>query len=545
MLKLRPIVHCIALLALSPGLPARAASTPIPHSTQTVRVKPFKILMLTLDERPPNYDHVVSLAAVAGSGIELIIPPLGLMPPSLQAVRTPYDFASIQSWLDAHYDEADAAVISPEFFLYGGLVRSREMDIDTATAISRLASLEAILKRNPAKAYLFTVLSRVAPTQGEGQQYSDQDWANITAYSAAADELTQTQDPVRKAQLQAQVTALLQAIPPAFFTQYQNKVARDQAVRTKLLDLLPEVAAIVFSQEDCAPFGLHRQAKASLESALATLSAADRAKAPVITGLDEVASLLLGRAYLDGARVLPGSIPIQVIPSDPSGMNLVSAYEDIPVEANLLAHLQIFPQFRLADAADIHPARLFIHTFAQSGQQDWESMPAPSSDPSQDAIPSDFLSQITQDSYVMDIKYSNGGDPNLVNALASRLGIQTVHYSGWNTTGNSMDILGSIAVRSAAENTGTIDPAASLAYDRIKALDSMYDAVVRTSLRLVAQDWGDNEWSLDQNSSFYANQATSLLRGLAGRLGYPADLTGELKVDFPLDRLFEARISPK
>ena len=79
----------------------------------------FTVLFLPLDERFTTRFAVLNLAAV--TPFTMLTPNMSLLPQR----KTPAPLDDLIAWVDDNIRFADAAIISSEMFLYGGLIASR------------------------------------------------------------------------------------------------------------------------------------------------------------------------------------------------------------------------------------------------------------------------------------------------------------------------------------------------------------------------------------------------------------------------------------
>ena len=89
------------------------------------------ILLVPQDDRPVSLDYTVSTAEKAGYTV--LTPPKGYL--SGKNYQGSPD--QVWRWVEQHMSEADAAVISTDTIIYGGLVDSRKHNESLDTLMAR------------------------------------------------------------------------------------------------------------------------------------------------------------------------------------------------------------------------------------------------------------------------------------------------------------------------------------------------------------------------------------------------------------------------
>lgn len=111
------------------------------------------IILLPLDERPCNFDFPSKIF----NGEKYTI----IRPEHLGQKKTPAPYEFIRDFLLANIEKADAAVISIDTLLYGGLIPSRLHHLSEETVLERLMLLKELREKNPqVKLYAFQCIMR-------------------------------------------------------------------------------------------------------------------------------------------------------------------------------------------------------------------------------------------------------------------------------------------------------------------------------------------------------------------------------------------------
>ena len=148
-----------------------------------------KILFIPHDDRPVSYKQPVDV--VSQLGYEIISPPTELL--------TKPD--ELWSWFNENAFVADAAVVSSDALLYGGLIPSRSHNIAADILMARVDNFKALRENNPKlNLYLFGSLMR---TPSFGTPGDREEPAYYGQYGAAIFQLTRLLDKQETARLSA------------------------------------------------------------------------------------------------------------------------------------------------------------------------------------------------------------------------------------------------------------------------------------------------------------------------------------------------------
>ena len=136
-----------------------------------------KILFIPHDDRPVSFQQPVEVVTMLG--YEIISPPT-------EFLTRPDD---LWAWFNENAPKTNAAVVSSDALLYGGLIPSRSHQIDNDILISRVNNFKILRKNNPnLKIYLFGSLMRTpahgTPGDREEPDYYGQYGSNIFKLTA-------------------------------------------------------------------------------------------------------------------------------------------------------------------------------------------------------------------------------------------------------------------------------------------------------------------------------------------------------------------------
>jgi hypothetical protein len=435
------------------------------------------LLAIPVDDRPVTGEQVAGL--VAAAGWELRLPPA----PWLGRFRTPGDCDALAEWLRTSIDDTVVGIIvSLDMLLYGGLVASRHVVIDDATLARRFGVLQSLRDRWPRlriAAFIATMRLSNNNIADEEKDYWAQYGEAIWRWSYASDHaaVTGSDNP--------ELPALERAIPAAIRVDYLATRARNFTWMQAAIDATQAgvIDRLILPQDDTARYGFNIAERRRLEAEVTQRKLADRVR--IYPGADEVLHTLAAHAIRSVAGA-PRELIAEVLPSDPRCFDqLVARYEDRPVRLALAAQAEAVG-IRLVPSDASHAADLVIAIHTQGDAQgDWAMrLPLPAWQP----ITSTWLDAIEaaidegRAVVVLDLAYANGGDPDLIAALASRgLLARLAAYAGWNTASNS---IGS-ALAQVVMAWGRLDSRENRSNLALRLLeDYVYQAVVRQVVRL-------------------------------------------------------------
>ena len=486
---------------------------------------------MPLDERPCNAKFP-RLVAASGRDVDLIEPPARL----LGSKKQPADTAGLANFLVAHARDVDAAVISLDMLVYGGLIPSRIHQSDVDLLVARLDAVRQARRQNPSiRIYGFSTVMR-APMYDSSEEEPDY----YADYGADLFWRRALMDKREREGLSDSEAARLEAIevPGAVIADYEQRRDRNLAVNIAALDLVRsgDIDYLVFPQDDSNPYGYTAIAQRALAKAIA--SSGVRNRVAVYPGSDEVALTLLSRAVCRARGVTPS---VCVHYASALGPTIVPSYEDRPMMESLKSHVMAAGA-RFADTWERPDLELMINAPGTRMQE--AQFATANRDITYDTYRNLPQFVETIDRFisagravaVCDSAYANGGDPQLVHMLDERgLLAGLCSYAGWNTNCNTLGTTLAQALVGARDDTKT---QTNLAYRIIE--DVLYQSDVRW--------WLDEQIAAHSGSYTDVSACLDWVCGAAReRLQHSYDalrLADAVPVDvddvrFPWTRLFE------
>jgi len=315
----------------------------IPAWSQLSKKPSVKILFLPLDDRPPCLQFTQKMGLIGD--VNVVAPPTAL----LGKFTVPGQSDSIISWLlQQDLTSFDAAIISIDMLVYGGLVASRTFSIDQAKALQRIEVINEIHKKAPAlRLYVQSVIMRLAPTADGKNEAFREDLSKWAEVSAMADDPSKTE-----------TQALVNKIPAEALTNYKNARSRNLQINLKTIDYVRSgvIDFLLLSQDDAKPVGVHVQDRLQLIEETNKLKLS--AKIAVQPGADEVSMLLLARALNKHYRLSP---KIKAIYSSGKVSNTVMPFEDKTLKETVSFHIHATGS---TEVQDENKADLLFYIFA-------------------------------------------------------------------------------------------------------------------------------------------------------------------------------------
>lgn len=395
----------------------------------------MKVLLLPLDERPCNRVFP-QMIAESNDEIELVVPPLELLGDKKRSA----DVAGISAFLTERAAGCDAAVLSLDMLLYGGLIPSRLHHLERSELDGRLDVVRALKRANPAmRVYAFQCIMRCPSydsAEEEPDYYEDFGFALFRRkYLLDVRE--------RTGELSADEERELAAIevPEEVLGDYEHRRDLNCDMNIAVLDLIGEGAIdfLVIPQDDSAPFGYTAIAQKRVIAALKERRLDDRVM--IYPGADEVAMSLLTRAWVEHEGLCPSIWPFY---ASVLGPTIVPNYEDRPMFESLKSHVRVVG----AHFADVPSEADVILAINAPGKVMQESFVAPEEvDLTYTSYRNlaDFTQRIAEHLArgrrvaLCDSAFSNGGDRACIEQL-DRLGVlgSLASYAGWNTNCNTL-----------------------------------------------------------------------------------------------------------
>ena len=395
--------------------------------------------------------------------------------------------------------------------------------------------------------YLSHVLLRLSVTVTADQPESV--WRDVFRYSELSDPVRLLYDSVEEKKELEQVRS---RIPAKVLEEYLQVRARNHALNRAALGLSGRARTILYGQEDCAPSGLHRIEKETLRDHVGA-----RSNVTIMTGADELNSVLMLCAYQNLRALVGGARPIPILVPNLECLESISLYEDISIRANLEAHLAptIFRAKISSEPTSSVTAKLVLFPFdAKEGQKDACFLtPDQLKVQTLTAEQSQLLAQIQPGDGILDFSYGNGASPSILRARfwgqAERFESLSV-FSAWNTSGNRIGTtIAHWGLRTLALERNEFDPKAERWYRFSQLVDGwFFQSEVRPRINEALHQENKNPWALSASdwkaqSAKTDHELQEQVRLVFGTPTPAIDLP-RFRAELPWNRTFEVRLLP-
>ena len=487
-------------------------------------------LFIPLDNRPVCYSYPVKVMEAAG--YKVYTPPEKL----LATRTTPADTEKLWKWLESRAEKVDAAVISTDALIYGGLVASR-------THLMSLSELEAKVKRlqnlrmdKDTRFYGFSTLMRTPR-----ESYGNVEPAYYSNVGPAIYRYSQLSD---KSDLHAE-TLLEDFEVGAFERNLAKEHLKDWLDRrNKNMEINHQLAMLTrvgrfdyfaIGKDDNAPLShTHMEArKISLNNAYLSDESFQ-----ILPGVDQLGLLLLTRA----ANVLSGRSP-KVYPMyvEGAGSKTIPQYSDLPLAKSVPEQVAAAGG-KIVYSPEEADVVLAINTPADGTMYDSTNLSNQYyASPANKRYIANLGKMLERGMNISlaDVAFSNGGDNGFMNEMSLRGYTDRLSaYNGWNTADNTMGF--AIAQGMLAPQ---IDKENRLMLMRERIIDDWY--YQSNARRIITDELEKNKktaykYTLNEMMPGIKKQALDIISRLAANY----DITAGTRFDlvFPWNRLFEVDI---
>lgn len=396
----------------------------------------MRIVYLPLDERPCNYLYPIKIANLV-SHLEVFTPPMEWMGQK----KKPGDTEKLWEFLAEKAPECNAAVLSLDLLLYGGIVPSRLHTYTAEEVKSQLDRLKNIKKQNPhLKLYAFTLITRLPSYNSDDEEpdYYEYYGQDIFHYSCITDKLERN---IATEEEKIQYEQLKEKIPAHHLKDYLDRRKINEQANEAAIELVKEgiIDFLIIPLDDCNPYGFSAITQRKLASLVSQYELWDQIY--IHPGADEVGCTLMARAinrwknhqpkvYLR-YNSIPGAMTVPLLEDRPLSESLKS---QVIGAGGVIVHDEGNADYILFVNTPIHP---MIGSYEQEDplhnryerERNLREM----------IVSLEYYINQGKPCAVADVAYINGGDTELVKLLAKKgLYHKLYGYAGWNTCANTL-----------------------------------------------------------------------------------------------------------
>lgn len=487
-------------------------------------------IFIPLDNRPVCYEYPVKVMEAAG--YKIYTPPAKL----LAGRTTQANAEKLWEWLENRAEKVDAAIISTDALIYGGLVASRTHHLDVAQLQARVKRLRDLHLDTNIRFYAFSTLMRT-PRESYGNvepDYYSLVGPAIYKYSQLSDKSDVHAETLLE---DFQIRALERNLAKDHLKDWLDRRNKNLEINRQLAMLarMGRFDYFAIGKDDNAPYS-----HTHMEARKITLGNADVSSDSfqVLPGVDQLGLLLLARAANALENRHPRIYPMYV---EGSGPKTIPQYSDLPLGISVPEQIIAAGGIAVNSPASADVV-LAINTPADGVMYD------------STASSNQYFASSANKRYIgnlglmlsngatvslADVAYSNGGDNGFMNEMSLRGYTEGLSaYNGWNTADNTIGF--AIAQGMLAPLIPKED---QLRLMRERLLDDWY--YQSNARRIITDELEKNgqtakKYALNEAASGIQRQALAEMKRLAANYDITAGTSFE--VIFPWNRLFEITI---
>ena len=498
-----------------------------------VQARRLNIIYIPLDNRPVCADYVQQTLAAADCHI--------IMPPAKYIATNDKngDPNGIWEWLQTKAPKADAAVVSTDSLIYGGLVASRTHNYTQEQLDARIKHLYELKTALPIKLYAFSTIMRT-PRASKGRvepAYYSSIGPTIFSYSQLLDKKDQAKlAPAEKLTMQA----LERNMKKAELGDWLERREKNLLVNQELTRMARsgKFHYLAIGKDDNAPLSATH-----MEGRKLSLSTFDMSKDSfqILDGVDQLGLLLAVRACNEANGVKPKIYPLY---APGVGAGTLPQYSDARLQDS------VPQQIIAAGATQAQSAESADLVLALNTPQDGIVKDATAADNQFFSSPVNrsFSQHIKQQLdagrsvSLADVSYSNGADNGFMDYLATNVSLGSLAaYNGWNTADNAIGY--AIAQGLLAKN---MDERSKTQLIRQRLIDDWFyqsNARRTVSEELEKHNREDMKYDLGAAEKPVLLEVTRSCQSLAEK--YSFTQSTKFKLSFPWKRLFEVDVEVK
>ena len=488
------------------------------------------LLFIPLDNRPVCFSYPVKVMEAAG--YKIYTPPEKLL-----ATRTvPADTEKLWKWLESRAEKVDAAVISTDALIYGGLVASRTHSMSMPELEAKVRRLQNLRMDKDTRLYGFSTLMRT-PRESYGNvepAYYSNVGPAIFRYSQLSDKSDLHAETLLE---DFEVGAFERNLAKAHLKDWLDRRNKNMEINHQLamLTRVGRFEYFAIGKDDNAPLShTHMEArKITLNNGYISDESFQ-----ILPGVDQLGLLLLTRAANALSRKSPTVYPMYV---EGVGPKTIPQYSDLPLGKSVPEQV-IAAGGKIVYSPDAADVVLAINTPADGTMYDSTN------------LSNSYYASPANKRYIVnlgkmlergvnislaDVAFSNGGDNGFMNEMSLRGFTEKLSaYNGWNTADNTVGFAiaqGMLAPQIAKDK--------QLMLMRERILDDWY--YQSNARRIITDELEKNrkeayKYALNEMMPKIKKQAMDII----SRLAVNYDITAGTKFDvvFPWNRLFEVDI---
>lgn len=492
------------------------------------------ILYVPQDDRPISSEQTADV--IRSLGYKVMMPPKSLLGDRDRAGRP----EEINKWLIDNGGKDKIAVISTDAMIYGSLVASRKHHIPKELLLRRVDNIGKLHEIHPKMPiYTFTSIMR---TPRDGASSGTEEPEYYVKYGKEIANYTKLDNIDTSSLNESYQVSIREGALEAALNDWLQRRNTNVQVTKRLINLVQngDVTYMAIGRDDNAKQSQTHKESELLKQYAQSLGLGSN-KVQILTGLDEVALLLLTRVVDEQSNYKPY---IYVNYASGYGGATIPSYSDEPIDNTISAQINTIGGTR---TYDLNKANLVM--FINTNRSGWTYDANTPINTEQlrynsKAFVNDIEKMVNSGHAVAigDIAFANGSDNALMNQLEQRNLLDKLYgYAGWNTATNSTGF---------ALGMGVI--ANQIDYNKRKELlltryldDWVYQANVRQTVNSylnLLPGKGDYLNIGEAKLSYIQDYGTKLMRNFAQNRLSSFDNAASVYITMPWNRIFEADI---
>lgn len=491
--------------------------------------KDLQILYIPLDNRPVCSAYVKQ--SVEPAGIKLIMPPDKLIATHMSNGNP----KALMNWLQEKCSQVDAAVISTDSLVYGGLVSSRTHNEKSQSLSERVNILAELARDSKVKIYAFSTIMRT-PRASKGRvepEYYSQVGPSIFAYSELLDKKVQSSLTIAE---QLKMQALERNLKQENLGDWLERRKKNFEINKSLarLSRMNRFHYLAIGKDDNSPHSTTHLESCKLAQETFGMP---KSRFAIIDGVDQLGLMLIARAYNEAHGLTP---KIQTIYAPGTGAATLPQYSDATLYDSVPMQIAAAGGVEVTANADLILAINSPYDGIVKDSTFSDNLPFPS------IANKNFIAQlkdlITQNQKITlaDISYSNGADNGFMETLNKNIDLgKLTAFNAWNTADNAVGY--AIAQGMLAEHMSEKHKHKLIRQRLID--DWFYQSNARLTLFKELTKSGRENLIYDLGSSQkdILLKTTDMTKAMAKRINFTKQTN--FNISFPWSRLFEIDVN--
>jgi hypothetical protein len=390
-----------------------------------------KIVMVTLDERPCNYNFPQMMPK---ADYNLVIPPKELMGDK----KIPANVNQLQDWLLKNIIDADVAILSLDTLIYGGIVPSRLHYVSFEELQNRSKIIEKVKAANPSIIiYAFQLIMRCPwySLSDEEPDYYDQYGSEIHRYGRY--EHLQSLNLLTPED-EADFSLVKSKLDMNCLNDYKERRNKNLQILMGNLDYIKSglIDFFIVPQDDSAVYGFTSVDQMRVREYIKANSL--QRKISMYPSADDTGLTLLGRAVNYIHNVKP---KVYVYYASSKGGAVIPSFEDRVIDETIKFHILSINGIRVYSLAecDILLAVNIGSAMLNKDEAGYVTAYDIERNLAEYVSYIEYAKEMNKLVAVADVAHCNGGDEELVKLLRdSGLLFKVDAYAGWNTSSNTI-----------------------------------------------------------------------------------------------------------